>query len=224
MKPSPDSAPLGIMGGTFDPVHFGHLRLAEEARQALGLARVLWIPAGQPPHRAAPGVAAEDRLQMVRLAVARNSHFQVDDAEVRSAAPSYSVATLERLRALHGPQRPLVLLLGSDAFTGLPTWHRWEELFALAHIGVATRPGYELTASALPPPLAHHCATRLTAEGARLARQPAGCIATFAMTALAISASAIRAAIAAGRSVAYLLPDSVLDYIETKGLYLPHGR
>jgi nicotinate-nucleotide adenylyltransferase len=212
------------MGGTFDPVHFGHLRLAEEGRQALDLARVLWIPAGQPPHRAAPGVSGRDRLHMVRLAVARNSHFEVDDAEVRSAAPSYSVVTLERLRKLHGPRRPLVLLLGSDAFAGLAAWHRWEELFALAHIGVATRPGHELTTAALPAPLAHHCAARIAAEAAELARKPAGCIVTFAMTPLAISASAIRAEIAAGRSAAYLLPDSVLDYIETKGLYLPHGR
>ena len=137
-------APLGLFGGTFDPVHFGHLRLAEEARETLGLAKVIWIPAGQPPLRDAPGRSAADRLAMVRLAVAGNPGFTIDDGEVVAAGTSYTVNTLERLRAAHGERQPLVLLLGADAFGRLDAWHRWRELFGLAHIAVATRPGHAL--------------------------------------------------------------------------------
>lgn len=146
------AAPLGVLGGTFDPIHTGHLRLAEEAREALGLGGVRLIPAGQPPHRGEPGSTAEDRLAMARLAAAGNPGFMVDDGEVRAQQKSYTVLTLERLRAEIGPRRPLVLILGADAFAGLPTWHRWTDLFALAHLAVANRPGYAPTADAGPPP------------------------------------------------------------------------
>ena len=134
-----NDAPLGIFGGTFDPVHFGHLRLAGEAIAQLGLSGVRWIPAGQPRHREPPRVAAVDRLQMVRLALAGDPRFSVDAAEVESGEASYTVPTLERLRAEFGPRRSLVLL-GADAYAGLPTWHRWRELFSLAHIAVTLRP------------------------------------------------------------------------------------
>ncbi|MBL8481248.1 MAG: nicotinate (nicotinamide) nucleotide adenylyltransferase, partial [Rhodocyclaceae bacterium] len=133
--------PLGVFGGTFDPVHVGHLRLAEEAAETLQLERVAWIPAGRPPHRGAPATAAAHRLAMVQRAIADNPRFVLDDAEVRADAPSYSVLTLARLRAAHGPERPLVLLLGADAWAGLAGWHRWQEIFELAHIAVASRPG-----------------------------------------------------------------------------------
>lgn len=136
-----EAAPLGLLGGTFDPVHYGHLRLAEEAREALKLPELRWIPAGQPPHRTAPRTAAGHRLEMVRRAVAGNPAFTVDDAETRAPGPSFTVTTLERLRAAL-PDRPLVLLMGADAFLGLATWHRWRELLDLAHLGVATRPGF----------------------------------------------------------------------------------
>lgn len=211
-------APIGLLGGTFDPVHYGHLRLAEEAREALDLAEVRWIPAGQPPHRQAPRVAAEHRLEMVRRAVAGNPAFTVDDAETRSAAPSYTVTTLERLRAEAG-QRPLVLLMGADAFLGLSTWHRWRELFALAHVGVATRPGFVLSPDEWPAELAQACAHRLGGDAAALRAAPAGSVIGFAMTPLAISASLLRAQLAAGSSVRYLLPDPVREYIGMQQLY-----
>ncbi|HNG82176.1 MAG TPA: nicotinate-nicotinamide nucleotide adenylyltransferase, partial [Burkholderiaceae bacterium] len=121
MRPT-ETGPLGLFGGTFDPIHSGHLRLAEEAREQLGLAAVRLIPAGQPPHRDVPGAPAADRLAMARLAVADNPAFEVDPAEVLAAQPSYTILTLERVRAEVGPERPLVLLLGVDAFLGLPTW------------------------------------------------------------------------------------------------------
>jgi len=142
--PRSEPGPLGVFGGTFDPIHLGHLRLAEEARERLGLESVAFIPAGQPPHRDAPRSTAADRLAMVRLATASNPSFSVDDSEVFAAAMSYTVPTLERLRASVGPKRPLVVILGADAFQGLPTWHRWREIVQLAHIAVGNRPGHPL--------------------------------------------------------------------------------
>jgi nicotinate-nucleotide adenylyltransferase len=140
--PEAGTGALGIFGGTFDPIHYGHLRLAETAREALGLEGVRLIPAGQPPHRATPGASGAHRLAMARLAAADNPAFEVDPAEVEAAQASFTILTLERLRATLGTDRPLVLLLGVDAFLGLPTWRRWTELFDLAHVAVANRPGY----------------------------------------------------------------------------------
>lgn len=210
-------APIGIFGGTFDPIHHGHLRLAEEAREALSLEQIVLIPSGQPPHREAPQTPANHRLAMAQLAAAGNPAIIVDPAEVESATPSYSVLTLARLRARFGQARPLVLLLGADAFAGLASWHRWRELFALAHIAVANRPGHP--PQALPAPLAAECAPRLVAHAADLLGAAAGRVLPFEMTPLAISASLIRARLAAGQSVRYLLPDSVLDYIHSHHLY-----
>lgn len=213
------SEPLGLFGGTFDPVHFGHLRLAEEAIGHLGLGGVRWIPAGQPPHRGAPEVTAEQRLEMVLRCTAENGHFSVDASEVNAAAPSYTVNTLERLRAELGPEQPLVLLVGADAFAGLPTWHRWQEILALAHVAVSHRPGFPVEIASLSPALANTFkAHRLTTVDG-LKDAPAGGIATFAMTQLAISATQIRKLLNNGLSARYLLPDSVLDYIQRHQLY-----
>ena len=213
------SEPLGLFGGTFDPVHFGHLRLAEEAIGHLGLGGVRWIPAGQPPHRGAPEVTAEQRLEMVLRCTAENEHFSVDASEVKAAAPSYTVNTLERLRAELGPEQPLVLLVGADAFAGLPTWHRWQEILALAHVAVSHRPGFPVEIASLSPALANTFkAHRLTTVDG-LKDAPAGGIATFAMTQLAISATQIRKLLNNGLSARYLLPDSVLDYIQRHQLY-----
>jgi nicotinate-nucleotide adenylyltransferase len=212
-------SPLGILGGTFDPIHYGHLRLADEAVDALGLDGVLWLPAGVTPHRDAPRATAADRLAMVHLAVAGRSDFAVDASEAESAAPSYTVPSLERLRRTHGAKRPLLLLLGADAFLGLDTWHRWVEIFGLAHVAVATRPGHRLDVAAMKPPLAEQFRARQVDSAGELARRPAGAIASFAITALDISATAIRGHLAAGRSARYLLPDAVLDYIGRNQLY-----
>ena len=133
--------PIGVFGGTFDPIHFGHLRLAEEMAEGLGLSQVRFIPAGQPPHRGAPRTAASHRLEMVRRAIAGNPRFEVDAREVQRPDPSYTVDTLTALRAELGNEQPLWLLLGADAFSGLPSWHQWRQLFELANIVVAARPG-----------------------------------------------------------------------------------
>lgn len=213
------SKPLGLFGGTFDPVHFGHLRLAEESIAHLGLGGVRWIPAGQPPHRETPQVTAAQRLEMVLRSTAKNAQFSVDASEVEAAAPSYTVHTLERLRAELGPAPSLVLLVGADAFAGLATWHRWRDIFALAHIAVSHRPGFPVEDSSLPQALASEFTDRRLTDVSGLKDAPAGRIATFTMTQLAISATQIRKLLANGLSPRYLLPDSVLDYIQHHQLY-----
>jgi len=216
MNRPPADAPLGLFGGTFDPIHNGHLRLAEEAREALALAGVCFIPAGNPPHRNAPRTPAGHRLEMVRRAIAGNPAFSCDDGEVRGTGRSYTVLTLERLRAAHG-DRPLVLLLGADAFAGLATWHRWREITGLAHVAVATRAGH--ASDALPTALREALGDRIGDDPAALRAAPAGAIVRFDMTPLAISATEIRAMLGNGRSPRYLLPDSVVDYIAAHSLY-----
>lgn len=215
------SAPLGILGGTFDPIHYAHLRLADEARERLLLDAVTLIPAGHPPHRHPPQVAGAQRLAMVQRAIVGNAGLRVDAAEIEADGPSYTVLTLERLRARHGPQRSLVLLLGADAFLGLTTWHRWQDLLALAHIAVATRPSHALETERMAPLLAREYTARQTRLATDLAATPAGRIIPFGITPLDISATAIRAALSTGHSARYLLPDSVLDYISRHRLYQP---
>lgn len=212
-------APIGILGGTFDPIHFGHLRLAEEATDTLGLAGVRLIPAGRPPHRDIPAASAEHRLAMTRIAAADNPQLVVDAAEVEAASPSYTVPTLERLRRELGPDRPLVLLLGADAFAGLATWHRWRDLFGLAHLAVTHRPGYGLDEDRLPAAVADEWVARRRDTAGALGEAPAGAVLPFAITPLDISATRIRQTVAAGRSPRYLLPDAVVEYIRCHRLY-----
>jgi nicotinate-nucleotide adenylyltransferase len=210
---------IGILGGTFDPIHCGHLRLAQEVAEGLALAEVRFIPAGTPPHRAQPQTPASDRVAMVKLAIADNPLFMLDERETRRGGYSYSFDTLATLRAEAGAARPLVLIMGADAFKGLHTWHRWREIFDLAHIAVAHRPGTDL--SHIPDAtLAQAYAQRRIAEAQAVRESPAGSIAVVPITALDISATAIRAARRAGHSVRYLVPSAVDQYINDKYLFL----
>jgi len=206
------------MGGTFDPVHFGHLRLAEEAAEHLGLEHVRWIPSGNPGHRAAPRTPAGHRLEMVRTAVRDNPRFAVDESEAVDATPQFTIDTLRRLRAELGAQVPLVLIIGADQLHKLDTWRAWRELALLAHFAVAERPGYALAPEKLPAAVAEEWRRRAAAPPA-LRAAPAGAMCAFPMTPLAISASDIRRRLAARASARYLLPAEVLAYIRTQGLY-----
>jgi len=220
LTPHPHHA-IGVMGGTFDPIHYGHLRLAEEMAEGLGLSEVRIIPAGQPPHRDLPRTQAAHRLEMVRRAVAGNPRFVADYREIRCASPSYTVNTLAALRDELGAEQPLWLLLGADAFLGLPAWHDWRRLFDLAHVAVAQRPGTNLLLSdALPSPLRDEVRARQVADDGS-AMSAGGTIVLRSMTPLDISATAIREALAQRHSVRYLLPDAVLDYIQQHQLYKP---
>lgn len=229
---TPPSSPhhaIGVLGGTFDPIHFGHLHMAEELGEALDLAEVRFIPAGQPPHRAALSTPATHRLAMVRLAVADNPRFRVDAREIEQRRTSYSVDTLTDLRRELGANQALWLLLGADAFLGLPTWKDWRQLFELANIAVAHRPGYTLLNSDAPgTELRQELARRLVnAAPSPFSLPPLhnttpfGNIALCPLTPLDISATCLRNSLQAGRSVRYLTPGCVTDYIQQHQLYLP---
>jgi nicotinate-nucleotide adenylyltransferase len=215
------TAPVGILGGTFDPIHLGHLRLAEEVAQTLRLSEVRFVPSGTPPHRAAPRTPTAHRLAMVRLAASGNALFKVDEREVRRAGPAYTFDTLTEIRAETGADLPLVLLVGADAFLDFAAWHRWHEVFGLAHIAVAHRPGFpvERWREAMPQPLAREYAARLMRQPLAVHLAPAGGIVVIPFTALDISATAIRELVRTGGSPRYLLPDPVLDYIRSEALY-----
>lgn len=209
------SEPIGIFGGTFDPIHYGHLRTAFELWQSLRLAQVRFLPTGSPPHRDQPTTSPELRLAMVRAAVASETAFTVDDREIRRGGVSYSVDTLAELRR-EFPQRSLCLLLGMDAFLGLPNWHRWRELFELAHVVVAHRPGWK---APMTGPLGEVMVDRGTGSVRELHAQPAGRIHVHAVTQLEISSTELRALILAGRDLRYLVPDAVRDLIRQSGCY-----
>ena len=206
---------IGIFGGTFDPVHFGHLRPALEVQQALGLNQVRFIPAGQPPHRETPYASTPLRLSMLRTAIDDQPSFVVDERELRREGPSYMVDTLASLREEVG-QTPLCLILGYDAFLGLPGWHQWNSLIELAHLVITHRPGWnhdELD-DALQS-LVKQCETGVE----RLSEQAAGGLLFVPVTQLDISATIIREQIRAGQDIRYLLPDTVYRIIREQKLY-----
>lgn len=211
------AAPLGLLGGTFDPIHVAHLRLAEEARVALRLDHVRFIPSAHPPHRDRPAVSAVHRLRMVELAVADHPAFVADDRELRRTTVSYTIDTIESLRAEFGADRPMCLIVGADAFALLETWRRWRELLDRVHLVVAHRPGFVIDPNTLT--LRGEFTARRTEDPAVLRASPGGRIVPLPITALDVSASRIRTDLGAGRSPRYLLPDSVLRYIETHHLY-----
>ncbi|MDP2787160.1 MAG: nicotinate-nucleotide adenylyltransferase [Pseudomonadota bacterium] len=216
------SKPIGLLGGTFDPIHYGHLRLAEELAEVLNIGQVRIIPAGHPPHRGQPRAAAVHRLEMTRRAVAGNPRFLLDTREIDKTGPCYSVDTLAALRAELPPATSLVLFMGGDAFLGLTTWHEWRRLFDLAHIAVAHRPGYSLASweDALPDPLRTLLSTRRCEQAAEIAEKPAGRVFLHTITQLDISASQIRDRALRGKSLRYLLPEPVIDYINENHLYV----
>ncbi|HKJ08017.1 MAG TPA: nicotinate-nucleotide adenylyltransferase [Gammaproteobacteria bacterium] len=206
---------IGILGGTFDPIHFGHLRPALELLQELGLDHVRLLPAHVPPHRDAPHATPAQRRRMVELAVRDQPGLCLDDRELRREGPSYMVDTLQALRGEMGA-RPLCLMLGMDAFLGLPGWHRWEELAELAHLIVMRRPGWDAPTEG---PLAALVGSRQAEQPADLARSPAGRLLFCTVTQLEIAATYIRQQLAQGMNPRYLLPDRVLGYLRDEHIY-----
>ncbi len=212
--------PIGILGGTFDPIHYGHLRLAEEMRELAGLEQIRFIPTGNPPHRDTPQVTAQHRSAMVQLAIADQPAFVLDDREVKRQNKCYTIHTLRELRAELGEEQPLCLLMGGDAFLQLHTWHEWEALLDLTHIVVGYRPGYTLEKRihAAPAELHKHYQQRLCNVD-YLSQHPAGGIAELAIPKLEISATLIRSRVAENRTIRYLLPATVANYIYQHNLY-----
>ncbi len=210
------------MGGTYDPIHFGHLRLAEEMLELANLQQIRFIPTGTPPHRDTPQVSAQHRSAMVQLAIADQPAFVLDGREVNRTTLCYTVDTLRELRAELGEAQPLCLLMGGDAFLQLHTWHEWEQLFELAHIVVGYRPGFTLEERihSAPEQLQRHYKQRLCAVAA-LSQQPSGGVVELAIPKLEISATLIRSRVEENRSIRYLLPNAVADYIHQHHLYTP---
>ena len=206
---------IGVFGGTFDPIHFGHLRPMLEVRDSIGLEQVRIIPCGQPPHREGPAAAAEQRWAMVQLATRGVRGFVPDDREMRRKGPSYMVDTLTSLREDFAG-KPLCLVLGMDSFLGLTGWHRWQHLTELAHLVVMTRPGWEWSDDG---ELGRMVEDSLTGNAGDLADSPSGRTCFCEVSALDISSTRIRELIRDGRSVRFLLPETVREYLETNAIY-----
>ncbi|GHB10877.1 nicotinate-nucleotide adenylyltransferase [Salinicola rhizosphaerae] len=210
-----------MLGGTFDPVHLGHLRSAVELREVLGLDRVHMIPVHVPPHREVPGISAEHRLAMLAAGIGDTPGLLADDREIRRSGHSYSVDTLASLREELGEQARLVMAVGHDAFLGLPSWHRKEALLSLAHIVVIDRPDHE---APLEPALASLIEGREVASVSAMMAAPCGNLLRLRLPSrMAIAATEVRNRLQGGRSVRYLLPEAVEAYIERRGLYRRHG-
>jgi nicotinate-nucleotide adenylyltransferase len=211
---------IGVLGGTFDPIHYGHVRAAQDVLRALALDEVRIVPAPNPPHREPPVATAEQRLRMVELALAGSVGLRLDDREFRRGGPSYTVLTLESLRAELGA-RPLCLLLGTDAFAGIDTWHRWTRLPELAHFVVMTRPGWLFPADpAMLPPWAR---ARVVHDRGELAGSANGRIFFQPIAPQDISGTGIREAIARGADASAWVPPAVLRYIRDNRIYMNRG-
>lgn len=206
---------VGIFGGSFDPIHFGHLRPALEIRDALALDEIRFVPAGQPPHREPPVASPALRLQMLQAAMHGEARFVVDERELQRAGPSYTVDTLAEYRR-EWPNAHLVLIVGMDAFVGFPAWHEWRRLLDYAHVVVAHRPGWM-------PPAAGEIAELLRRQrvgsSAELFANNAGRVLLQPVTQLEISSSGIRAAVAAGGDPRYLVPEAVRTLIVNSHCY-----
>jgi nicotinate-nucleotide adenylyltransferase len=208
--------PLALFGGTFDPTHYGHLRCAEEARIKLGLEQVLLMPSGNPPHRNQPRASATQRLDMLRLAVEEFPCLGIDECEIHREGPSYMVDTLLDVRR-QVPHQPVLLLLGQDAANQLQSWHRWQQLFELAHIVILTRPA---TRNNYTKAVAAQVERRRTFKSPDLYESPAGRVFTLTVTSIDISASKIRRMLDRGEHPNGKLPPAVVAYIEHNKLYI----
>ena len=220
---SNSGAPLvGIFGGTFDPIHYGHLRIAEEIVKTVGLQKLYFVPAGMPRLRHSPVASPQHRVEIVRLAIQKNPDFVLDEREINRGGVSYSIDTVREFKQEFGEEIRLCFVLGADAFINLPEWNNWKELFNLCHFIVSTRPGYTLTLikELLSKELREECSQRWVSNTESLRKDTSGLIFIASTTMLDISATSIRAHIAVGRSVRYLVPDIAVNYISENKLYL----
>jgi nicotinate-nucleotide adenylyltransferase len=207
---------VGILGGTFNPIHFGHLRLAQELAEALDFDEIRFIPSANPPHKPMPTVTAQHRAEMVKIAIADNTLFTLETCELERVGASYTFDTLKSLRNSLGVETSICLIMGSDAFLKLDTWHRWQELLDYCHIVLVQRPNQQQLSQMLQTYLETH----YTEHPHELRNKNAGYIHMQAITALDISSTSIRQRIKSGLSVRYLLPDSVIQYTTENHLYI----
>lgn len=213
---------VGIYGGTFDPIHYGHLRIAEELLDIIGLQRILFVPSGAPRLRAAPVAPKNHRSAMVRLAIRDNNMFTLDEREVNRPGVSTTVESLCEYQYELGKNTAPCFILGIDAFIKINQWHHWQELFNLCHMIIVARPGYTSIHDYqnLPADIRKEFIARRVLHASDLKLQINGFIYTAQTSLLEISASHIRSLIAAGKSTRYLLPEIVSDYIKSNYLYV----
>jgi len=206
---------IALFGGTFNPVHFGHLRMALELKEVLGFDEMRLLPSHQPAHREEPGVSASARRDMLALAIEHCPELSLDERELNREGPTYTVDTLEELRRELGTEVSISFCMGLDSLLSLPSWHRWEALLELAHLVVVTRPGWQIPwEGEVAELLATH-----RGEQAQLRSEPAGRVLIREQTLLPISATGVRKLIHSGRSAQFLLPERVHNYIQTHQLY-----
>lgn len=208
---------IAVLGGTFDPVHIGHLRSAIEVREALCVEVVKLIPSWQPPHRDAPGASPEQRLEMLRLCTRGTGGLEVDDREIMRGGMSYSIDTLKSIRAEIYDDIPLTMVLGFDAFRLLDEWHEWQQLLDYAHMAVLTRPGGD--DEALPQELMDFSKGRFVDDPLCLHSRSHGMMCRLTLTQLAISSSSVREMFRLGRSPDFIVPGEVIRYVRKHGLY-----
>ena len=209
----------GLLGGTFNPIHFGHLRMAQELADALKLDEVRFIPSANPPHKAAPEVSAEHRVAMVKIATADNPIFKLDERELHREGASYTIDTLISLREKLGAKTAICLFMGSDAFIKLDTWHRWQELLSFCHIVLVQRPNFSPEHAKLPEVLEALLHEHYTENSLDLATKNAGLIHMQKVTALDISSTKIREMLKNGQMPRYLMPEKVINFIKQNKLY-----
>lgn len=211
---------VGILGGTFNPIHYGHLRMAQELADGLGMDEVKFIPSANPPHKDSVTVSADHRAAMVKLAIADNPKFSIDELELKRDGASYTIDTLISLRETLGNDTALCLMMGSDAFVKLNTWHRWQELLNYSHIILVQRPNQGEPQETLPEELQTLLRDHYVEDVSELSKTNAGLINMQAISAHDISATQIRENLKHGVSVRYLLPKEVIGYIQQQQLYL----
>ena len=212
---------VGIFGGTFNPIHFGHLRMAQELADGLGMDEVKFIPSANPPHKESVTVSAEHRAAMVEIAIADNPLFTLDQCELKREGASYTIDTLTSLRESLGKETALCLMMGSDAFVKLNTWHRWRELLDYAHIVLVQRPNPTEPQEKINEELQTFLQDHYTEQVSDLSNESAGLINMQTISAHDISATQIRSQLQHGQSVRYLLPNKVTEYIQQHHLYQP---
>ncbi|QKJ86362.1 nicotinate-nucleotide adenylyltransferase [Paramixta manurensis] len=213
-----DTSPLhALLGGTFDPIHFGHLRPVEALASQVGLQQVTLLPNNVPPHRPQPEASPAQRVEMVKLAVTGQPLFNLDQRELQRQTPSYTIETLEDLREERGEQQPLAFIIGQDSLLSLHKWHRWQALLDVCHLLVCKRPGY--SAQMETAALQRWLDTHLAADISSLHRQPAGLIWLADTPQVEVSATEIRRRLHLGLSCEDLLPAAVIAYINQHGLY-----
>ena len=210
--------PIGILGGSFDPIHLAHLRTALEVRDMLDLSELRFFPCGQPPHRTPPVATAQQRVAMLQLAIAGEPGLIVDEREIQREGPCYTFFTLQSLR-VEFPAVPLCLIIGADQFVNFDTWHRWQEILGLAHLVVVYRPGWNPTGQIGNAELARLVQEHTTIEAHNLRDVAGGQLFFAQVSQFDLSSSRIRALLRQGKSVRYLVPDAVYDYIRSQNLY-----